>query len=236
MDFFKCFLKQYWSYVLNGVLLLVLIFVTGYCWVNSEKQETVDIPSIAVVTEDEEIVAEKIYVDIKGAVKKPGVYEMDAGTIINDAITAAGGFTSKAYKNNINLSKRLSDELVIYVYTKTEYKKLNEESVESTTVCDCSGYYIDSCTDEGASVITSNGTESSSTVGTSQESTESGKISLNSATKEELMTLSGIGEAKAESIIKYREETNGFKSIEEIKNVSGIGEAAYEKIKDYITI
>ena len=50
------------------------------------------------------------------------------------------------------------------------------------------------------------------------------------------MTLSGIGEAKANSIISYRQENGNFKSIEEIKNVSGIGDSVYEKIKDYITL
>ena len=65
---------------------------------------------------------------------------------------------------------------------------------------------------------------------------ETAKISINTATKEELMKLDGIGESKAENIIKYREENGNFKTIEDIKNVSGIGDAAYEKIKDSITI
>ena len=59
-------------------------------------------------------------------------------------------------------------------------------------------------------------------------------VSINSGTKEELMSIPGIGEAKADSIIEYRKE-NKFEKIEKIKNVSGIGEALFEKIKDYIT-
>ena len=59
---------------------------------------------------------------------------------------------------------------------------------------------------------------------------------MNKANKEQLMTLTGIGESKALAIIKYREDNNGFKSIEEVMNVSGIGEALYNKIKDSITV
>ena len=63
-----------------------------------------------------------------------------------------------------------------------------------------------------------------------------GKISLNSASIKELMTLPGIGESKAKLIILYRDQNNGFKSIEEIKNVKGIGNSIYEKFKDYLTL
>ena len=66
--------------------------------------------------------------------------------------------------------------------------------------------------------------------------TDDSKLSINEASKEELMTLNGIGESKALSIIEYRNTNGSFKNIEEIKNVSGIGDAAYEKIKDNITV
>ena len=61
-------------------------------------------------------------------------------------------------------------------------------------------------------------------------------ISINKASKEELMSISGLGESKAEAIIKYREENGEFKTIEDIKNVSGIGDSLYEKIKERITV
>ena len=64
----------------------------------------------------------------------------------------------------------------------------------------------------------------------------SGLVKLNTATKEELMTLKGIGESKAEDIIRYREKSGGFKKIEDIMKISGIKEAGFQKIKDSITV
>lgn len=62
------------------------------------------------------------------------------------------------------------------------------------------------------------------------------QVNLNTAGKEELMKLRGIGEAKAEDIIRYRDSHGGFKKIEDIMKISGIKEAAFEKIKDNITV
>ena len=69
-----------------------------------------------------------------------------------------------------------------------------------------------------------------------QESAGKQKVNLNTATKEELMTLSGVGESKAESILAYREEKGGFQSTEELMQISGIKEGLYNKIKDDITV
>lgn len=69
-----------------------------------------------------------------------------------------------------------------------------------------------------------------------EDSTESTKININTATKEELVKLPGIGEGKAESIISYREENGGFKSIEDIMLIGGIKEAIFNRIKDYIKV
>lgn len=65
---------------------------------------------------------------------------------------------------------------------------------------------------------------------------KSGLLDINSATREELMTLSGIGEGKAEAIITYRQEHGRFLQVEELMQVSGIGESTFSKIKDKITV
>ena len=62
------------------------------------------------------------------------------------------------------------------------------------------------------------------------------RVNLNTATKEEFMTLKGIGESRAEDIIRYREESGGFRSIEDIMKVPGIKDAGFQKIKDRITV
>lgn len=71
--------------------------------------------------------------------------------------------------------------------------------------------------------------------GGTQDDTKEKKINLNTAGKEELMTLPGIGEAKAEAVLDYRKRVGAFRAVEEIKNVSGIGEALFEQIKDRIS-
>lgn len=69
-----------------------------------------------------------------------------------------------------------------------------------------------------------------------EQSLEDGKVNLNTASKEELMTLSGVGETKAEQIIQYRQEHGRFRAIEDVMNISGIKEGLFEKIKDDITV
>lgn len=73
-------------------------------------------------------------------------------------------------------------------------------------------------------------------IGVSAETDSSGKVNLNTASKETLMTIPGIGESKAALIIEYRESNGGFSSVEDIMNVQGIKEGTYNKIKDSITV
>jgi competence protein ComEA len=215
---------------------------------------------------EEEITSETFFVEIKGAVKNPGVYELSKGSIINDLVNAAGGFKSNAYTSNINMSKALEKELVVYVFTKTEYNKKKttlvasntensvveevktEETIEEVVTsskeeCTSNGYLIDNCTDEYISVINSSDsakpteeTANNSSNTNSTNATTSSKININTATVAELTNLPGVGEKKAMAIVEYRNTNGKFKSTSDITNVSGIGTATYEKFKDLITV
>lgn len=185
--------------------------------------------------EEEVVEEEQFYVEIKGAVNTPGVYLVTENEIINDVITLAGGLKKNAYTNNINLSKSVTKEMVIYVYTTSEIKK---NVSYSTTSCTTSSYTIDNCTSTNSSVIETTSAPSSTSTTTSSDtsSTISTIVNINTATLEELTTLSGIGTTKAQAIITYRTEHGNFTQIEDLKNVSGIGDSTFEKIKANITI
>ena len=151
--------------------------------------------------------------------------KVDEGARISDLIKLAGGLKSNASTKYLNLSKKLEDEMVIKIYTETQIKNMNI-NYKVQEECICSSDDITGCA--GANVIINGSSNSNNEV--------IGKISLNKASMEELMTLSGVGESKAKDIIEYRNKNNGFKTVEEIMNVSGIGEALYNKIKDNITL
>lgn len=167
-----------------------------------------------------------IQVDIKGAVKTPGVYEMEENARVQDVIKKSGGLLPNAFLNTINLSKKLEDEMVIIIYTKEEIATFLEEetrTLKQENTCVCPKIVNDACVKEA----TTNKEEKQAT---------SKQVSLNHGTKEDFESLAGIGPSKASAIIEYRNEHGKFETIEEIKNVSGIGDATYEKIKDNLTL
>lgn len=236
------YLKKYGK---DGVLFLITLSCLGVLFYNNFKAENKkmeDVKSIALVNEEEKNSTEKesqqdelLYVDVKGAVKKPGVFAVNDGAIIKDVIDMAGGFLKTAYQNGINLSKKVSNEMVIYVYTKTEIKKYEESNNTPKNVvnetCKTSSYNICECTTNKESVI-----EIGESNQNDSNKVESKLVNINTASASELTALSGIGESKAQAIIKYREQNGNFKTIEDITNVNGIGDAVFDKIKDLITI
>lgn len=235
MDFFN-FLKNNRLILLIISVIINILLLLGFCFLLYKYLNydcTCNNEELFVTTVDDETIGkEKFYVEIKGAVKNPGVYEVDSTNIINDIVKLSGGFTKKAYTKNINLSRQVSNELVIYVYTESEYKKSTKK--ESQPICECATYDISNCTDNVVSEIVSSDKDTSFESDIKQENNK--LVNINSASKDELMTVSGIGESKANNIIEYRTTNGNFKSIEEIKNVSGIGDALFEKIKNSITV
>lgn len=230
MDFEIIDWKKHKKHIIVGIILLILVLFGGIYLVHASSvpKEENGIPIVkqeSKVDQESVSIDEKFLVDVKGAVANPGVYQLSKGCSVQDAIHMAGGLLDNSNTSTINLSKRIFDEMVIIVYTNEqidEYKKDPEIITEFIYVeipCECPDNMNDACIKEKNEI-----------------SADSNLISINTATKEQLMTLSGIGESKAKAIISYRDKNGNFKTIEDIMNVSGIGESAFEKIKNQITI
>jgi len=189
-------------YIVSVVLLAILMAGCG-----SEEEGFDEIPEeeLCEAVEEPEVkgtsgdqTEDNIFIHVCGAVKNPGVYEMEAGSRIYEALELAGGMTEDAVENSMNQAEILNDGQQLYVMSEAEI----EEDM----------------------IIAEN------------ETLEKGKVNINRASREELMTLPGIGESKADSIIRYREETGKFNSIEEIMEIEGIKEGVFRKIEDRITV
>ncbi len=163
-------------------------------------------------------------VDIKGEVLNPGIYTLPCESRVIDVIEKAGGLTQNANTTVINLSKKISDEMVIIIYSNEEVLSFEETKAKEKEV-------IEHCIQKEENAL-----KNDACISTEEENSQVGKISLNQATKEDLMKLPGIGESKADLIIQYRKEHGSFQTIEEVKEVSGIGESIFEKIKDYLIL
>jgi competence protein ComEA len=151
------------------------------------------------------------YLYVCGAVAVPGVYPVYPGMRVYEAIALAGGFSEEADEQWLNQAETVQDGQRLYVYSREETQQMKSEG------------------------ITADQTSASQAVSGSPNDTN-GKININTADRETLMTLPGIGEAKADAMISYRQEHGSFSSIEEIQNISGIKNAVFSKIKDRITV
>ena len=193
------------SIILAFVCSLVLI-TGGLFYFNQNKTEDysgVSFSNISNETNNKDEKAEKrhdekIFVDVKGAVKHPGVFETTKDKRVKDLIEEAGGLLDDADTSTLNLSQKVKDQMVIYVLKHGEKPKQ----------------------------ISDGGSSSSNT----------DVININTANKEQLMKISGVGKTKAEAIISYREKNGDFKKKEDITKVRGIGKATFEKIKDKIEV
>ena len=194
-----------WSLAVKGaviaVVLLLLVAVGGLLPKKEEAVEETEVVVTTVLAEKTEVSTTQetvIFVDIKGAVKNPGVYQMKVGDRVKDALEAAGGLTEEADSQKVNLAKRLEDQMVIVV------PKVGEEAEEIPA---------------GE---------------TRKEATKEGKVNINTATVEELKTLKGVGEKKAEAIIEYRKKNGSFQTKEDLMKVRGIGKKLFESFQERI--
>lgn len=201
-----------------------------------ETEETNNMSQSAKERADSEIV-----VYICGYVNNPDVYTISIGARVADVINLAGGFTEEADINYINLAYELQDGMKIYVPSLEETgwkgnaepeKQENKVGAIDYNSLDPNQYYSDGLLGNQQK----NETEASNISSNSDSKSNSKLVNLNTASKEELMTLPGVGESKANAIISYREMNGNFKSIEGIMNITGIKEGLFNKIKDYITV
>ena len=180
---------------------------------------------------------EYYFIDIKGEVTIPGVYSLEKGKRVIDAINAAGGLTEFADTTLINQSIKLTDQMVIIIYSKDDVSHINDvknnlEQVEEIYNQDIQNdAYI-----YGNSEVVIEPDIRPNIETTDNLNNTNNKININLASIDMLMTLPKIGEIKAKAIIDYRDINGKFNSIEEIMQVKGIGENLFESIKTYITV
>ena len=198
-------MKNIRKYIYVITIIIFIIFCVIIVFRKKELKDnninyTVNKENILINNENEDIEEEYIYVDIKGEVINPNVYKLKKGLRVIDVINLAGGLTEESDTSNINLSKIVTDEMVIVIKSKTEEKEYINSDIEL-----------------------------------SNNNYNNTLININSCTINELLTLPGIGEVKANNIIEYRKK-NKFNTIKDIMNVSGISESLFKKIKEYIKV
>ena len=210
-------LQSYWIHIVAAATSVVAIILSIFLLTGGQSHGGVESASlddwltddpIDSQEEDQEELEEQtfIVVDVKGAVQLPGIYTLDQGSRVDDAIRAAGGLSEKADPNQLNFAMILHDEMLIYA-------PVEGEEIDDLVV---GGSHPATPQQAGGE----NG----------------GLININNATEQELETLNGIGPSKAASIITYREENGPFLTIEDLMNVSGIGEKSFEKLKTEIMV
>ena len=199
------FLRQNVKSIILAFVCSLVLIIGGLFYFNQNKTEDysgVSFSNISNETNNKDEKAEnrhdeKIFVDVKGAVKHPGVFETTKDKRVKDLIEEAGGLLDDSDTSTLNLSQKVKDQMVIYVLKHGEKpKQISDSSSSSNTDV----------------------------------------ININTANKEQLMKISGVGKTKAEAIIAHREKNGDFKKKEDITKVRGIGKSTFEKIKDKIEV
>ncbi len=196
-----------WRLLIVGGLVGTLVLLMLTHSVGFTKQPTDRLPVQPELAKKKSVAStqaekgSKVCIDIKGAVNRPGVYHLLKGSRVEEAIAAAGGSTSQADLNQVNLAKELLDQQVIQI------PQLGEQVLPL-----------------------------GDTLGSANNSSSSTKVNLNTATKEELTKIDGVGDKKADKILEYRNQHGGFKTPDDLKNITGFGEKTVAKLKDQLAV
>lgn len=170
------------------------------------------------ISELDDSIEKHIIVYVSGEVNNVGLVDLIEGERISDAIEKAGGLKDSADISEVNMAYQMQDGEKLFIPSKANKEETEKESNSKE------GTYITK--DNGEGIVSSNPNKSSNA---------NKKININTASKEELMKISGIGESTANKIISYRENKK-FNTIEELKNIPGIGDSKFESFKNEITI
>ena len=197
--------------IIGGVLAVIVIILVGRVMMASSTKEKVMVTNAVNTTRVEEtttMIPQNCYVDIKGEVLRPGVYEFSCESRIQEVIKKAGGFTEEADETKINLAQKVTDQMQMIV------PNVNSKQ-------------------EGG--VTEGNSEKGNSSNTTPSNSKQGTVNINTATLEELQTIKGIGKKKAEAILQYRKEHGPFRTKEDLLQVKGIGKKALEAIESQVT-
>ena len=197
--------------IIGGVLAVIVIILVGRGMMASSTKEKVMVTNAVNTTRVEEtttMMPQNCYVDIKGEVLRPGVYEFSCESRMQDVIKKAGGFTEEADETKINLAQKITDQMQMIV------PNVNSKQ-------------------EGG--VTEGNSEKGNSSNTTPSNSKQGTVNINTATLEELQTIKGIGKKKAEAILQYRKEHGAFRTKEDLLQVKGIGKKALEAIESQVT-
>ena len=197
--------------IIGGVLAVIVIILVGRGMMASSTKEKVMVTNAVNTTRVEEtttMMPQNCYVDIKGEVLRPGVYEFSCESRIQEVIKKAGGFTEEADETKINLAQKITDQMQMIV------PNVNSKQ-------------------EGG--VTEGNSEKGNSSNMILSNAKQGKVNINTATLEELQTIKGIGKKKAEAILQYRKEHGPFRTKEDLLEVKGIGKKALEAIESQVT-
>lgn len=192
---------------------------------STDSQEAVSESTAQPTAAQSSASPQQMYVDVKGAVKNPGVYQINGNMRVVDAIELAGGLTRSADKKQINLAQKLTDQQVIYIPLRGEIKG-NRAIAAAPNQSPQAPATADSGTESGAATDAATG----------QSAGQGAQINLNTADKSKLQELNGIGDKKADQIIAYRQAHGQFKSTEELKDVPRFGDKTFNNLKSSICV
>ena len=211
--------------IIVGFVLVLLVAM--FLWFQSTQSVSNQILEPLLITSDEsessllgvgvkELIEEPevheieiIYVDLKGAVAKPGVYALPLGSRLFDVIEMAGGLLPDAATQSLNQALLLNDQMLIYIFTHEEYAAEEEENMKLLSIVE-----------EDSGLL----------------SQQAQLVNINTANASELENLPGIGPKKASAILQFRQENGSFKGIEGLLEVSGIGQKTFDQLAPFITV